>query len=95
MSRCHSSTQWDPREKELALDSFETLLYEERDDVAIVTLNRPEVHNAFNNAMQRECETSGHRSGTTTTCELSCSPAPAGRRSARASTEPRPSKRTT
>ena len=37
-----------------AVDSFETLLYEERDGVAVVTLNRPEAHNAFNNAMQRE-----------------------------------------
>lgn len=36
------------------MDSFDTLLYEEQDHVAIVTLNRPEVHNAFNNAMQRE-----------------------------------------
>jgi enoyl-CoA hydratase/carnithine racemase len=34
---------------------LETLLYEEREGgVAIVTLNRPEVHNAFNAAMQRE-----------------------------------------
>jgi enoyl-CoA hydratase/carnithine racemase len=36
------------------VDSFETLLYEERDGVAIVTLNRPEVHNAFNQQMQSE-----------------------------------------
>jgi enoyl-CoA hydratase/carnithine racemase len=36
------------------LASFTTLLYEERDGVAIVTLNRPEVLNAFNNAMQAE-----------------------------------------
>lgn len=36
------------------MDGLETLLYEERDGVAIVTLNRPEVHNAFNAAMQRE-----------------------------------------
>jgi enoyl-CoA hydratase/carnithine racemase len=36
------------------VDSFETLLYEERDGVAIVTLNRPEVHNAFNGRMQKE-----------------------------------------
>ncbi len=36
------------------MDSFETLLYEERDGVAIVTLNRPEVHNAFNELMQAE-----------------------------------------
>jgi enoyl-CoA hydratase/carnithine racemase len=34
--------------------SYETLLYEERDGVAIVTLNRPEVHNAFNYAMQQD-----------------------------------------
>jgi enoyl-CoA hydratase/carnithine racemase len=36
------------------MDNFETLLYEEKDGVAIVTLNRPEVHNAFNLAMQGE-----------------------------------------
>jgi enoyl-CoA hydratase/carnithine racemase len=36
------------------VDSLETLIYEEQDDVAIVTLNRPEVHNAFNIAMQQE-----------------------------------------
>jgi enoyl-CoA hydratase/carnithine racemase len=33
---------------------LETLLYEERDGVAVVTLNRPDVHNAFNTAMQHE-----------------------------------------
>ena len=33
---------------------LETLLYEEDDGVARVTLNRPEVHNAFNMQMQRE-----------------------------------------
>jgi len=33
---------------------FETLLYEEEEGVARVTLNRPEVHNAFNMQMQRE-----------------------------------------
>jgi 2-(1,2-epoxy-1,2-dihydrophenyl)acetyl-CoA isomerase len=33
---------------------FETLLYEEADGVARVTLNRPDVHNAFNRQMQRE-----------------------------------------
>jgi enoyl-CoA hydratase/carnithine racemase len=33
---------------------FETLLYEEADGVAVVTLNRPEVHNAFNEVMQSE-----------------------------------------
>src|SRR3989454_6124697 len=33
---------------------LETLLYEERDGVAWVTLNRPERHNAFNARMQHE-----------------------------------------
>jgi enoyl-CoA hydratase/carnithine racemase len=33
---------------------FETLLYEEHDGVAWVSLNRPERHNAFNSLMQRE-----------------------------------------
>ncbi len=33
---------------------FETLLYDERDGVAYVTMNRPEVHNAFNYRMQLE-----------------------------------------
>jgi len=33
---------------------FETLEYEESEGVAVVTLNRPEVHNAFNETMQRE-----------------------------------------
>jgi len=36
------------------LDSYETLLYEEDDGVAVVTLNRPEVHNAFDQQMQTE-----------------------------------------
>jgi enoyl-CoA hydratase/carnithine racemase len=36
------------------MDGLETLLYEERDGVAIVTLNRPDVHNAFNEQMQAE-----------------------------------------
>ncbi|MET0664604.1 MAG: hypothetical protein ABW008_03500 [Acidimicrobiales bacterium] len=36
------------------MDSYETLLYEERDGVAIVTLNRPDVLNAFNQAMAHE-----------------------------------------
>src|SRR5437763_16419910 len=38
----------------VAVDSYETLLYEERDGVAVVTLNRPDVHNAFNDPMQQE-----------------------------------------
>jgi enoyl-CoA hydratase/carnithine racemase len=33
---------------------YETLLYEESDGVAVVTLNRPEVLNAFNQLMQNE-----------------------------------------
>jgi enoyl-CoA hydratase/carnithine racemase len=36
--------------------NFETLLYEERDGVAIVTMNRPEVLNAFNRKMQQELQ---------------------------------------
>lgn len=36
------------------MSQFQTLLYEERNGVAWVTLNRPEVHNAFNAQMQRE-----------------------------------------
>ena len=34
--------------------SYETLLYQEDGGVATVTLNRPEVHNSFNMAMQSE-----------------------------------------
>src|SRR5207249_5016774 len=33
---------------------YETLLYEDKDGVAWVTMNRPEVYNAFNALMQRE-----------------------------------------
>ena len=36
------------------MPQLETLLYEEADGVAWVTLNRPEVHNAFNVRMQHE-----------------------------------------
>ncbi len=39
------------------MDSYETVLYEERDGVAVVTLNRPEVHNSFNLKMQDELRT--------------------------------------
>src|SRR4051794_18157220 len=38
------------------MDNLETLLYEERNGVAIVTLNRPDVYNAFNRAMERELQ---------------------------------------
>jgi enoyl-CoA hydratase/carnithine racemase len=36
------------------IPEFETITYEESDGVATVTMNRPEVHNAFNSLMQRE-----------------------------------------
>ncbi|MET0148656.1 MAG: hypothetical protein ABW310_05845 [Acidimicrobiales bacterium] len=36
------------------MHSYETLLYEERDGVAIVTLNRPDVLDAFKRAMQTD-----------------------------------------
>ncbi len=36
------------------MSEYQTLLYEQKDGVAWVTLNRPEVHNAFNAQMQRE-----------------------------------------
>src|SRR5436190_10056140 len=36
------------------MSEFETILYEVRDHVAWITLNRPEVMNAFNMRMQRE-----------------------------------------
>ncbi len=40
------------------IPEFETIAYDEGDDgVAVVTLNRPEVHNAFNSLMQREMKT--------------------------------------
>jgi enoyl-CoA hydratase/carnithine racemase len=37
-----------------SIPDFETIRYDEADGVATVTLNRPEVHNAFNSLMQRE-----------------------------------------
>jgi enoyl-CoA hydratase/carnithine racemase len=40
-----------------SIPEFETISYDERDGVATVTLNRPEVHNAFNSLMQRELHT--------------------------------------
>jgi enoyl-CoA hydratase/carnithine racemase len=39
---------------EQKIPDFATIRYEEADGVATVTLNRPEVHNAFNSLMQRE-----------------------------------------
>ena len=36
------------------MNQFETLIYEEEEGVARVTLNRPQVHNAFDAQMQRE-----------------------------------------
>ena len=38
----------------MSIPEFETITYEEADGVATVTLNRPDVHNAFNSLMQRE-----------------------------------------
>jgi enoyl-CoA hydratase/carnithine racemase len=40
--------------QEIDMPDYETIIYEEIDGVAWVTLNRPEVHNAFNLQMQRE-----------------------------------------
>ena len=37
--------------------AYETIDYTERDGVAVVTLNRPEVHNAFNETMTTELRT--------------------------------------
>ncbi len=45
----HASTM-----RRLVQIKFDTLLYTEADGVATVTLNRPEVHNAFNETMQLE-----------------------------------------
>ena len=42
----------------MSIPSFETISYDEGDDgVAVVTLNRPDVYNAFNSLMQRELHT--------------------------------------
>ncbi|MDQ1447372.1 MAG: hypothetical protein QOC79_343 [Actinomycetota bacterium] len=42
----------------MTIPDFETLAYDEGDDgVAVVTMNRPTVHNAFNSLMQRELHT--------------------------------------
>jgi enoyl-CoA hydratase/carnithine racemase len=38
----------------VVIPEYETLDYSERDRVAVVTLNRPEVHNAFDMTMMRE-----------------------------------------
>jgi enoyl-CoA hydratase/carnithine racemase len=39
------------------VSDYQTLLYREENGVAVVTLNRPEVHNAFNQRMQDELRT--------------------------------------
>ncbi len=45
----------------IPVPDFETLTYDEGDDgVAVVTLNRPDVHNAFNAQMQRELHALWH-----------------------------------
>src|SRR5579871_3732410 len=42
----------------MTIPEFETITFEEGDDgVGVVTLNRPDVHNAFNSLMQRELHT--------------------------------------
>jgi len=51
---------------------FSTLLYEERDGVAWVTLNRPERYNAFDLVMAGEFTGCGQRSGTGIRCGASC-----------------------
>jgi enoyl-CoA hydratase/carnithine racemase len=38
------------------MPEFETILYEEKEHVAWITLNRPDVHNAFNTRMQLELQ---------------------------------------
>ena len=38
------------------MDSLETLLYEERNGVAVITMNRPDVYNAFNRQMEIELQ---------------------------------------
>ena len=40
---------------------FETILYEQRDGVAVITLNRPERHNAINLRMARELKQAWER----------------------------------
>ena len=55
------------------MNDFETILYEEQDGIATVTLNRPEVHNAFNIAMQLELQGGlDARCAATTTSGSSC-----------------------
>ena len=49
-----SGAEYDPAMTDIDLDHLETLLYDVRDGVAWVTLNRPEVMNAFNYRMQLE-----------------------------------------
>src|SRR4030088_860715 len=43
-----------PSARRIDVSRYQTLSYEERDGVAWVILNRPEVHNAFDHRMMRE-----------------------------------------
>jgi 2-(1,2-epoxy-1,2-dihydrophenyl)acetyl-CoA isomerase len=43
------------------MPEFETILYDERNGVAWVTLNRPDVLHAFNRKMEEELSPSGTR----------------------------------
>ena len=61
-----------------AMADFETVLYEETDGVAWVTLNRPEVHNAFNFQMQEELKSIWR--GLRTNDDVDCRGAHRGRR---------------
>ena len=36
------------------MNDYKTLIYEEKDSVAWVTINRPEAHNSFTSEMQQE-----------------------------------------
>ena len=65
---------------------FETLLYREENGVAYVTLNRPEVQNSFDYVMIDELAELWQALRWEDRCAASCSPAPARRPSAPATT---------